>query len=160
MNSGEGDYKSGDSDSSFYLKVMNPPDENKEELQMLASLRREQEEDDYGALNLGGPVVRPWDINTSFEESLWNPSSTVCMPSTPRLCFNVILQRIQSVQPLYYLPSLAGCVFPALPWNSFSWPLWILSSADFHFSLSAQASRALMHVTLLHVLPHNKRPWG
>lgn len=97
MNSGEGDYKSGGSDSSDYLKIMNLPEEDKEELKMLASLRREQEEDYYGALSPGGPVVRQWDINTSFEDSLWNPSSTVCMPTAPRLCFNVILQRIQSV---------------------------------------------------------------
>ncbi|TNM88806.1 hypothetical protein fugu_005060, partial [Takifugu bimaculatus] len=76
MNSGEGDYKSGGSSSSDYLKIMNLPEEDKEALQMLASLRREQEEDDYGASSLGGPVVRQWDINTSFEESLWNPSST------------------------------------------------------------------------------------
>lgn len=96
MNSGEGDYKSGGSDSSDYLKIMNLPEEDKEELKMLASLRREQEEDDYGSSSLGGPVVRQWDI-TSFEESLWNPGSTVRMPSAPRLCFNAILQRIQSV---------------------------------------------------------------
>ncbi|XP_029683282.1 protein CFAP20DC [Takifugu rubripes] len=76
MNSGEGDYKSGGSSSSDYLKIMNLPEEDKEALQMLASLRREQEEDDCGASSLGGPVVRQWDINTSFEESLWNPSST------------------------------------------------------------------------------------
>lgn len=93
MNSGEGDYNSGGSD----LKIMKLPEEDKEELQMLASLRREQEEDDCEASNLGGPVVRQWDSNTSFEESLWNPSPMVRMPSTPRLCFNVILQRIQSV---------------------------------------------------------------
>lgn len=108
MNSGEGDSKSGGSDSSDYLKIMSLPEEDKEDLQMLASLRRE--EDDSGAWSLGGPVARQWDINTSFEESLWKPSPSVCMPSTPRLCFNVILQRIQSVQPLCYLPSLAGCV--------------------------------------------------
>lgn len=87
---------------------------------MLASLRREQDEDDYGASCLEGPDVRQWDINTSFEESLWNPICTVCIPSTPRLYFNLILQRIPSAWPLFYLPSLAGCVFPALPRNSFN----------------------------------------
>lgn len=80
MNSGEGDYKSGGSSSSDYLKILDLPEEDKEELRMLSSLRREQEEDDYGASNLSGPVFRPWDINTSFDESLWNLSSTVCMP--------------------------------------------------------------------------------
>lgn len=93
MNSGEGDSKSGGSDSSDYLKIVNLP----EELQMLAGLRRQQQEDDSRASNLGGPVVRRWDSSTSFEDSLWNPSPTVRMPATPRLCFNVILQRLQSV---------------------------------------------------------------
>lgn len=96
-DSGESVDKSCDFNSSDSLQIMKLHEEDKEELQMLASLRKEQEEVEYGASNLGGPEIQQWDISTSTETSLWNLICMVCIPSTPQLCFNPILQGIQSV---------------------------------------------------------------
>lgn len=102
MDSEESDdlWKSSDSSSSDYLQLMQNlklHEEDKEELQMLASLRREQEEDEYGASSLSGLQIQECNISTSPDASPWTPVCMVCIPSTLLLSFNVILQWIQPV---------------------------------------------------------------
>lgn len=89
-------WKSSDSSSSDYLLLMQnlKLHEDKEELQMLASLRREQEEDEYGASSPSGLQIQECNISTSPGGPPWTPVSMVCITSTPLLCFNVILQWI------------------------------------------------------------------
>lgn len=125
MDSEESDdlWKSCDSSTSDYLQLMqslNLHEEDKEELQMLASLRREQEEDEYAASRLSGLQIQECNISTSPGAPPWTPISMVCICSTPLLSFNVILQWIQPVQLLDNLPSFAGFLFFQL------WPELVL----------------------------------
>lgn len=93
-------WKSSDSSSSDYLQLMQNlklHEEDKEELQMLASLRREQEEDEYGASSLSGLQIQECNISSSPDAPPWTPVYMVCIPSTPLLSFNIILQWIQLV---------------------------------------------------------------
>lgn len=99
MDSEESDdlWKSSDSSGSDYFQLMQNlklHEEDKEELQMLASLRREQEEDEYGASSLGRLQIQKCNISTSPGAPPWTPISMVCIPSTPLLSFNVIHQWI------------------------------------------------------------------
>lgn len=93
-------WKSSDSSSSDYLQLvqtLKSHGEDTEELLMLASLRREQEEDEYGASSLSGLRIRECNISTSPDAPPWTPVCMVRIPSTPLLSIHVILQWIQPV---------------------------------------------------------------
>lgn len=136
MDSEESDdlWKSSDSSSSDYLQLMQNlklHEEDKEELQMLASLRREQEEDEYGASSLSGLQVQECNISTSPDAPPWTPVCMVCIPSTPLLflkCYSPVDPTCVASQLFTVISRF--CVFPALPWNSFSdpceVPLWLI----------------------------------
>lgn len=92
MDSEESDdlWKSSDSSSSDYLQLMQNlklHEEDKEELQMLASLRREQEEDEYEASSLSRLRIQECNIHTSPGAPPWTPVSMVCIPSTASAFF-------------------------------------------------------------------------
>lgn len=96
MDSEESDYNiCGSSSSDHFQMVQTLNEGDEEELQMLASLRMEQDEDEYGSSSLSGPQIQQYNMNASTDSSPWTPVSMVCIPATPLLCFIVILQWIQ-----------------------------------------------------------------
>lgn len=132
------------------LDLLSSLEDDDEELRMLASLKREHEEDECRASGLSASQIHQCNVSISIstdDTSTWTHISTVCTLLSFILCL-----KWNAVQLIHYLQSWTGC-----PSFSRLSGIIFLTLADPHAcSFPFQAPnvchhKVLMHLLLLHV---------
>lgn len=128
--------------SNYNLHLLNSlrmHGDDDEELRMLASLKREHEQDEYGASGLSASQIHQCDVSistSSDDTSAWTHISTVrtiILCNSWSFCWFFTNKRQScAAHPLFIIISRLS-LFLSPIWNKFFWPRLILTLANFHF---------------------------